>query len=189
MPSITTPIQATKRQVCGLPTNSLILCLGALCVLFVAGCGQGETYKCVGVTDGDTVRVLAGRRMLKVRLFGIDCPERGQDFGRKAKQFTSSLVFGKQVRLQSQGKDRYDRTIAWVWVDDVCVNKELVRNGLAWWYRKYAPHEWELSTLEAKARKARIGLWSMPKPIPPWEYRKSQRHKKPRPWFRFPWAA
>ena len=107
---------------------------------------------------------------------GIDCPEKGQAYGQKAKQAASALVFGKEVTLQTYGLDKYGRTIADVILPDgTNVNHTLVKDGWCWWYRKYAPGDTELETLEKSAREAKKGLWVDPAPIPPWVYRKARR--------------
>ena len=126
----------------------------------------------VGVTDGDTITVLHRGRPAVIRLFGIDCPEMGQDFGTRAKQFTSGMVFRKIVEVVETGETSYGRPVAWVFVNGKSLNKELIRAGLAWWYRRYAPHESELEQLETMARENRKGLWSQPNPKPPWEFRR-----------------
>ena len=127
--------------------------------------------KVVGVSDGDTITVLRNRTPIKVRLHGIDCPEIGQDFGSRAKAFTSELVFGRVVKVVPWDTDRYGRTVADVILaDGRILNHELVRAGLAWWYRKYAPDIGTLAQLEAAARDAKRGLWSQPNPVPPWEW-------------------
>src|SRR5438128_138901 len=114
----------------------------------------------------------------KIRLHGIDCPEKGQPFGTKAKQFTSSLAFGKGVTVHVKDTDRYGRTVADVILaDGRSLNRELVRAGLAWWYRKYAPHDSTLEHLEKGARMAKHGLWADPDPIPPWEWRRGRKGK------------
>jgi micrococcal nuclease len=82
--------------------------------------------KVVGVTDGDTITVLHAGRGEKIRLYGIDCPEKGQAFGTKAKQATSTLVFGKVVEVALLDVDRYGRTVAFVWVADILVNEKLI---------------------------------------------------------------
>jgi micrococcal nuclease len=92
------------------------------------------TGKVVGVHDGDTITVLKDRTPVKVRLFGIDCPEIGQDFGSRAKLATSELAFGKVVTVEPRQKDRHARTVADVVLPDGRIlNHELVRRGLAWW--------------------------------------------------------
>ena len=94
----------------------------------------------VSVLDGDTIEVLHNQRPERIRLYGIDCPEKAQAFGQKAKHATSALVFGKDVTLQTHGKDKYGRTIADVILTDgTNVKHTLVKDGWCWWHRKYAP--------------------------------------------------
>jgi micrococcal nuclease len=133
------------------------------------------TGKVVGITDGDTIVVLVDDTVkIKIRLVGIDCPEKTQDFGTKAKQATSDLCFGKNVRVVKTGEDRYGRTLAMVYVGNVCVNKELLRFGMAWHYKKY-DQDPELAKLEDVAREKKVGLWVMANPVPPWEFRKVKK--------------
>lgn len=132
----------------------------------------------VSVLDGDTIEVLHDTHPERIRLHGIDCPEKSQAYGQKAKRATSALVFGKEVTIQTHGKDRYQRTIADVILSDgTNVNQQLVRDGFCWWYRKYAPNDTELENLETEAREAKRGLWNDPAPIPPWDYRKAGQKK------------
>jgi endonuclease YncB( thermonuclease family) len=124
--------------------------------------------KVVGITDGDTLTVLEGRRQVKVRLVGIDALESNQDSGSRAKQLASSLAFGKAVTVRPHDTDRYGRTVADVILPDGrSLNREMFGQGMAWWYEKYAPRDRELERLEADARDAHRGLWSQPNPIPP----------------------
>ena len=121
----------------------------------------------VSVLDGDTIEVLHKKCPERIRLSGIDCPEKGQPFGEKAKQATSALVFGKEVTVQTHGKDKYRRTLADVLLPDgTNVNHNPVKVGWCWWYRKYAPGTGELESLEAEAREAKKGLWADPHPVP-----------------------
>lgn len=130
----------------------------------------------VGVTDGDTIKVLHNGRAEKIRLYGIDCPEKGQPYGSKAKHLTSSLAFGKEVNVRVVDVDRYGRTVGEVILPDGRnLSSELVAAGLAWWYRRYAPHDIILEGLEGEARAAKRGLWADPDPVPPWCYRKRQK--------------
>ncbi|MCX6343963.1 MAG: thermonuclease family protein [Armatimonadetes bacterium] len=132
--------------------------------------------KCVAVSDGDTIRVLYANSEVKVRLFGIDCPEKKQAFGSAAKKFTSEMVFGEDVNVDVRDTDRYGRSVGWVTTSDGrALNEELVRAGMAWWYSEYAPYETQLASLEKQARAARRGLWSDKNPTPPWEFRSMQR--------------
>jgi endonuclease YncB( thermonuclease family) len=127
------------------------------------------------VSDGDTIKVMLNGKAQTIRLYGIDCPEKSQAYGQRAKQYTSGFVFGKAVKVYSKGTDRYGRVLAWVFVDGRCVNADLVSNGLAWWYRQYSPKETKLAQLEAQARAKRLGLWADAAPVAPWDYRRPKR--------------
>ena len=91
----------------------------------------------VSIADGDTITVLENRTQYKIRLYGIDTPEKRQDFGNSAKQFTSEIVFGKQVRVVKKDIDRYRRIVGMVYVGNECLNEALIESGVAWVYRKY----------------------------------------------------
>src|SRR5262245_44549478 len=131
----------------------------------------------VSVLDGDTIEVMHNMHPERVRLSGIDCPEKGQAYGNNAKQAASALVFGREVILQTHGQDKYDRTRAAVCRrDGTHVSHTLVKDGWCWWYRKYAPGDTVLEGLERDAREAKKGLWADPKPVPPWSYRKLRRN-------------
>ena len=134
----------------------------------------------VTVLDGDTIDVLHNRHAERIRLNGIDCPEKGQAFGEKAKQFTSTLIQGKDVMIHVLSKDRHGRTVADVVLPDgTNVSQELLRAGLAWWYRHYSK-DVSLGALEEEARQAKRGLWADPNPIPPWEIRHPKQGRPPR---------
>ena len=142
---------------------------------------EGNTFKgkVVGVSDGDTISVMRDGRAVKVRLHGIDCPEKKQPFGTRAKRFTSEMAFGMEVEVRVQTTDRYGRLVGEVILPDgLSLNKQLVYVGLAWWYRKYAPNDHTLKALEAGAREAKRGLWADKNPIPPWEWRKRERGRR-----------
>ena len=127
----------------------------------------------ISVLDGDTLEVLHNQHPERIRLSGIDCPEKGQAFGQRAKHAASALAFGKQVTIQTRGHDKYRRTLADVLLPDgMNLNQELVRQGVCWWYRKYASGDTVLEGLEKDAREGRRGLWADPQPVPPWEWRK-----------------
>lgn len=130
------------------------------------------TGKVIKITDGDTIVVLTeDNEQIKIRLEGIDCPESSQDFGTKAKQATSDICFGKQVKIIKSGEGRYGRTLGYVMVGDVNVNEELLRLGMAWHYKQYNKDP-ELTELEQEARTNKVGLWSQANPIAPWEFRR-----------------
>jgi endonuclease YncB( thermonuclease family) len=127
----------------------------------------------VGVPDGDRITVLHEGKGEMIRLYGVDTPEIGQAFGKRAKQFTSDAVYGKTVNVEAKDKDAYGRTIGMVTVDGKSLNESLIKNGLAWVYQKYCKaafcEDW--LNLEIVARYHKVGIWSEPNPIPPWEFR------------------
>ncbi len=137
--------------------------------------------KVVAVADGDTITVLDGQQTQhKIRLMGIDCPEKAQPFGQNAKQSLSDLVFDRSVSVEWQKLDRYQRIVGKVLINGQDANLEQVRRGLAWHYKKYEREQDSLdratySQAEIEARMANRGLWSEPSPIPPWDWRKSKR--------------
>jgi micrococcal nuclease len=153
----------------------LIQGMGILwCLLMIVPAGlaadfQGEVIR---VLDGDTIEVLHDKKPERIRLYGIDCPEKGQAFGQKAKQATSSLLFGKDVRIESHGRDKHRRTLGTVFDGDLNVNHELVKEGWCWWFRKFVPKDQTLKQLEQAAKDAKKGLWADPNPVPPWLYRR-----------------
>jgi len=132
--------------------------------------------KVVRVIEGDTLEVMHKGEAERVRLNGIDCPERGQAYGSQAKKFTSQRVFGKQVTVKTYGLDQGRRTMGEVILQGgMSLNRELVKAGLAWWNQKSAPHDETLKRLEEEARNKKRGLWADPTPVPPWCYRTRQQ--------------
>lgn len=135
------------------------------------------TGKIVHILDGDTVKVtFDGGLPVKVRLYGVDCPERNQPWGREARQLTNRLN-GQRVLVDIRGRGKYGRWIGVVTdkLSHRVLNLELVRAGLGWWHKKYAPHAHHYRQAEDLARRAKRGLWSDPNPIPPWDWRKGRR--------------
>jgi micrococcal nuclease len=133
------------------------------------------TGKVVGVSDGDTITVLTGRLTRRVRLDGIDAPEANQAFGQRAKQAASRSAFGRVVRVICHGEDRYGRSLGEVLLPDGSkLNERMVADGWAWHYKRYS-NDSRLAELEETARRRRVGLWSDPHAIPPWEFRESKR--------------
>ncbi|WP_299823987.1 thermonuclease family protein [uncultured Pontibacter sp.] len=130
--------------------------------------------KVVGVKDGDTIVLLRNGEEVTVRLYGVDTPEKNQAYGQRAKQYTSDLVFGKQVRLIVNNKDRYGRTVGTVILPDgKSLNEELVKNGFAWHYKAYSKDA-SLANAEADARRFKRGLWADANPVAPWDFRKNK---------------
>jgi len=127
---------------------------------------------CSDVSDGDTITVLNDRTPVKVRLWGIDCPEGGQAHGDEAKKYTTDRALNKIVRIVGVEKDKYGRLVADVYLPDgTLLSAEIVREGHGWWFRKYAPDDDVLPKLESEARAAKRGLWADPNPMAPWDWR------------------
>ncbi|MBM7419720.1 MULTISPECIES: thermonuclease family protein [Chryseobacterium] len=137
---------------------------------------QNKSYKVIGVKDCDTVEILMDGKPQIVRLSHIDCPEKKQPFGNNAKQFASDLCFGKKVKLSTGWKkDRNKRLLAEIILSNgKNLNKELVKNGFAWHYKKYSKDN-SYDDLEKQARKLKLGLWNDKMPTAPWEWRKSRK--------------
>jgi len=137
----------------------------------------------VAIADGDTVTVLdSSKNKWKIRLMGIDAPEKKQAFGSKSKQSLSALLFNKQVTVEYSKKDKYGRTVGKILVDGVDANLEQVKIGMAWHYKKYQNEQsvddrFIYSQAEDQARMVKRGLWFDADPIPPWIWRKQQKEK------------
>jgi len=135
----------------------------------------------VGVSDGDTVKVLDEMKQVHtVRLMGIDAPEKAQAFGQASKQSLSDLVYMKPVSVEWEKKDKYGRTVGKVLtIEGVDVCKEQLINGMAWHYKKYIneqpPEDRDVySSAELKAQAGHLGLWLDEGPVPPWVWRHSK---------------
>lgn len=138
---------------------------------------QNITAKVIGVKDGDTVVILFEGKPVTVRLAHVDCPEKSQAFGNKARIFTSEFCFGKTVKVVGDGKkDRNGRWIAEIFYNNQNLGKELVRNGLAWHFKKYSSDA-TYAELEIIARKKKIGLWQDENALAPWNFRKIRKSK------------
>ena len=151
-----------------------------LLLFFAVACGARQIEgKVVAVADGDTVTVVdAAKIQHRIRLEGIDAPEKKQPFGQRSKASLSDLVFGQPVTVLTEKKDRYGRNVGRILIGSLDVNLLQIRRGMAWFYRRYAG---ELSAsdrrlydeAEMAASAARVGLWSHPNPQPPWEFRRA----------------
>jgi endonuclease YncB( thermonuclease family) len=132
--------------------------------------------KVVGVTDGDTIRLLVGSRQYKVRLGEIDAPEGGQPYGRAAKRMLSDLVFGQTISARVTDIDRYGRAVAVLNINGLNINAEMVKRGGAWAYRRYLSDQRYLRWEDA-ARQARRGLWGLQADqiMAPWDWRAAKR--------------
>jgi endonuclease YncB( thermonuclease family) len=143
-------------------------------ILLPAGIAAAATFegKVIAVLDGDTIEVLRENKQEHIRLYGIDCPEKWQPFGQQAKQATSTLLFGKDVKIETHGRDKHRWTLGTVFQGEVNVNHLLVKEGWCWWFSKLVPKDAVLRQFEQEAKEAKKGLWADPNPTPPWLYRR-----------------
>lgn len=159
----------TIKIINSMKTFTTILALFLCFALFA------QSGKVVKVKDGDTVVILDGFNFMHtIRVADIDCPEKGQPFSKKAKHFVSDEIFGKHVTVKFKNKDRYGRTIGFVFYQDKNLSHELLKNGLAWHY-KYFSNDQEMADMEKTARELKIGLWSDKNPIEPYLWRKNKK--------------
>lgn len=162
--------------------------------LSIVNVAIAETINCqvVAITDGDTIRCLTDdKEQLKIRLYQIDAPETKQAFGNKSKQALSDLIFNKQVKIKTHGKDKYRRTLGTILLTDYShgycktrqekpctsikiINLEMINKGMAWYY-PFAKNNDQYKQAEEQARKSKIGLWADKNPVAPWEFRKDKR--------------
>jgi endonuclease YncB( thermonuclease family) len=135
----------------------------------------------IGVSDGDTITVLDNTNIQhKIRLGGIDAPEKKQSFGNVSKQSLSDLVYNQQVDVEWHKKDRYGRKVGKVLVNHEDANLEQIKRGMAWYYKKYKgelEQSDRISYVQAEqdAQTNRLGLWLDESPIAPWDFRKQKK--------------
>jgi endonuclease YncB( thermonuclease family) len=148
--------------------------------LFLSNFAYAKTIEglVVGVADGDTITVLDQQKnTYKIRLQGIDAPEKKQAFGEKSKQSLHDLVHSKQVRIEYDKEDKYGRIVGKVTMEDVDICLQQLVLGMAWHYKKYQSEQSVsdrsvYSDTELKSKSLKLGLWSDDTPMPPWEFRK-----------------
>ncbi|NMG17687.1 thermonuclease family protein [Aromatoleum bremense] len=152
-----------------------------LAVFLQAASAETLTGRIVGVSDGDTVTLLdINKQQHKIRLQGIDAPEKRQPFGHVSRQHLAGLVFSRQVVANCGKADRYKREVCTIAVDGVDANLAQVAAGLAWHYKQYQKEQRpenrvSYAAAEDRARSGKTGLWSDRKPQAPWEFRKAKR--------------
>jgi micrococcal nuclease len=157
----------------------LLLCFCAL------GAGAKEEWvsgRVVSVTDGDTAVIETAKgRALRVRFYGVDAPETenrewpAQPSSAAATRFMRELLGRRQVAVRLTGERTHGREVGEVFVDGRSASRELLREGLGWWNRKFAPKDSDLERLQERAQAARKGLWRDAEPVPPWVHRSRHR--------------
>jgi len=155
-----------------------------VCLLLALACvahAETVTGRVVGVADGDTITVLDAEKVQhKIRLAGIDAPEKQQAFGNRSKESLSDMVFDKTVNVETEKRDRYGRQIGKVLVNGQDVNLAQIERGMAWFYRQYqreqSPNDRRLyEAAEDAAKAGKRGLWRDTEPVPPWDFRHAKR--------------
>lgn len=131
-------------------------------------------HQVIGISDGDTIRILQDGRPVRIRLASIDAAESSQAYGQRSKISLSDMCYRKDASIEAVDVDQYGRTVAVVYCDGVNVNRAQVEKGMAWNYKRYSKDP-ALAGMEARARAAHIGLWADPDPTPPWDYRRAAR--------------
>ena len=157
-------------------------CLSSLLYLFIlieVSVADTLSGKVISIADGDTVTIINDYQKTKIRLAEIDTPEKHQPYGKKSKKALSDFIFNKEVEVEVVTIDRYGRTVGKIFLDNLNINREMVKAGHAWVYVKYAKDK-TLFALEKNAKENQLGLWVLPEGerIPPWQWRKNKRQSK-----------
>jgi len=144
-------------------------------LVFGSAHAQAQQYRVVGISDGDTIRVLSSeRQQIKCRMYGIDAPESSQDYGQRSKAALSDAIFQKMVSVEILDQDQYGRSVCRVFLNGIDINKLQLQRGMAWHYKRYS-QDAAYSQAESAARQQRLGLWSDSNPMPPWSFRRNER--------------
>ena len=131
----------------------------------------------VKIIDGDTYDIIVDGKQTRIRMFGIDAPERGMDYYKVSKQYLGELCMNQGIHLEIVNTDRYGRIVAKSFLPDGReLGAEMIRAGMAWHFKRYSDDQ-VLATLETTARENQVGLWSISNPIPPWDYRARKKSK------------
>lgn len=162
--------------------NSIRLFFLFYLTLFLCSCESSSeinsdalTGSVVGIIDGDTYDIVLNGTQTRIRMFGIDAPERGMGYYHVAKQYLGELCKDQIIRLEVLNTDRYGRMVAKSFLSDGReLGAEMIKVGLAWHFKRYSDDE-SLAKLEIAARENKIGLWSSNNPTPPWTYRKRKK--------------
>jgi endonuclease YncB( thermonuclease family) len=154
-----------------------LILFSLLCLSFYAFSAE-ITGRVIGVSDGDTITVLddMDQGKFRIRLDKIDAPEKKQAFGNKARQYLSTLIFGKKVSIRFKRIDNYGRVLGIVFLNGTEINRQMVQSGFAWHYSYYDKTPAYIEA-EKRARAEKQGLWLDPAPINPFEFRKMNKKR------------
>lgn len=146
--------------------------------LFFPSFGYSFAARVVKVADGDTLTaVTEDNKTLKIRLFGIDAPEKKQDYGQKSQKALSGMINRKDIDVEIVAGDKYGRFVGIIYLGNKIINEEMIKRGHAWVYQRYCtkPECRKWVDLEEEARSKRKGLWKDSDPLPPWEFRHAKK--------------
>lgn len=151
---------------------SLFAILSFFCLISHAQVLQGKVVK---IADGDSFTLLTdGKMQVRVRMHGIDAPEKGQAYSQVSKQYLSNIIFNQKVTVEVNSRDKYRRVVGMVFVGDKNINETMLSEGLAWHFIRYDKNK-SWSILQEQAKRAKKGLWKDANPVAPWDYRKSKK--------------
>lgn len=165
--------------------KGLFLYLFALSVMLSGAATTAHAWpaEVISVGDGDSLKVMRDKRIVKIRLYGIDSPEMEQAHGRASRHIARQRLQGRMVEVQEMYRDNYGRTVALVWSEDTLINAELVRVGSAWLYPRFCRAKElcePMARLQEEARLARLGLWQDERAEPPWKWKRRHPQAKRR---------
>ncbi|MGL4873049.1 MAG: thermonuclease family protein [Cetobacterium sp.] len=145
-------------------------------LLIISTLSLAFTGKVIKVADGDTITVLKGEEKVRVRFYGIDAPEKKQEYGIKSLDVLKKMIDGKVVEINQKDKDQYGRVVGEVYFEGKNLNLYMLESGHVWWYKQYSKGESEYSAAEANAKENKLGLWKESNPTPPWEFRRKNKN-------------
>lgn len=168
--------------------NLTFLLIGFFLIVFTTDTSFSRTKKTIEtlegkvikISDGDSLHLLVNKNTIKVRLAEIDAPEKKQDFGTQSQKKLSELVFQKDVKAECPETDRYQRKVCYIYFNNLEVNLEMVRLGLAWVYEQYSKSS-QYQKAQELAQKEKLGLWShqgKSQAVAPWDWRKQEADKR-----------
>ena len=150
-----------------------------LVVIMAFFCFSGFKGRVVKVADGDTITVVQDKtnKKVRIRFYGIDAPEKSQEYGKKSLSVLKNLLDNEIVEVEVKDKDQYGRIVGVVYHNNRNVNLYMLETGNVWYYKQYAKGQYDYANAEKRAKENRIGLWKDKSPTPPWQYRREQRKK------------
>ncbi|MGL5356698.1 MAG: thermonuclease family protein [Cetobacterium sp.] len=133
--------------------------------------------KVIKVADGDTITVLKDGEKVRIRFYGVDAPEKKQEYGIKSLDVLKKMIDGETVEVNVKDKDQYGRVVGEVFYNGKNLNLYMLETGNAWWYRQYSKGASDYEAAQNSAKSKGLGLWKDSNPTPPWEFRRNNKNK------------